>query len=123
MRKNSITTEEFIRRALLLPQHKNEKGEHKYTYEKVDYKKSNKKVIVTCKIHGDWEIVAGKHICENGQGCKKCAIAITKEEFLRKAQTKFGDRYCLDNIEYKGWQKRFYEISNRVYKMWKITSQ
>jgi len=43
----------------------------RYTYEKVVYKKSHEKVIITCKIHGDFEQTPHAH--KQGQGCPECA--------------------------------------------------
>lgn len=45
----------------------------KYTYELVDYKKSNKHVLVTCKIHGPFPITPNNH--RRGKGCRECGIA------------------------------------------------
>ena len=42
----------------------------KYSYEKVDYKRTHDNIIVTCPIHGDFEISPSNHL--KGQGCPKC---------------------------------------------------
>lgn len=41
-----------------------------YHYDKVNYKGSQVKVIIGCKIHGYFEQAAANHY--NGQGCRKC---------------------------------------------------
>jgi len=41
-----------------------------YLYSKVDYVSSHKKVIITCKIHGDFSKTPANHF--SGQGCPKC---------------------------------------------------
>jgi hypothetical protein len=49
----------------------------KYTYDKVDYVSSTKKVIITCKKHGDFKQVPPSHL--NGNGCPTCANKGTKK--------------------------------------------
>jgi len=41
-----------------------------YTYEEVDYKSFHEKVLITCKIHGDFPQVPASHLA--GNGCPKC---------------------------------------------------
>jgi hypothetical protein len=41
-----------------------------YDYSKVNYKNSKTKIIISCKIHGDFEKIASDHLV--GQGCQKC---------------------------------------------------
>jgi hypothetical protein len=41
-----------------------------YDYSKVYYKNSNNKILINCKIHGDFYKIARDHL--NGQGCQKC---------------------------------------------------
>ena len=52
--------------------------DNKYTYTKTEYKKSIKKVIITCPIHGDFYQTPSKHI--NGHGCPECAKLYRKKE-------------------------------------------
>ena len=49
------TTELFIEKA-------KEKHGGKFTYNKVNYKSSREKVIVTCPKHGDFEIEPASHV-------------------------------------------------------------
>ncbi|WP_296137531.1 GIY-YIG nuclease family protein [Psychrobacter sp. B29-1] len=49
------------------------KGVHKkghYSYEKAVYTRSNKKIIITCSVHGDFSQQANDH--KLGRGCAKC---------------------------------------------------
>jgi len=62
----------------------------KYNYSKVDYVNAQTKVIITCKIHGDFEQIPHLHL--QGCGCNECAKIIIKEnktftldEFITKA--------------------------------------
>jgi hypothetical protein len=56
-------TEEFIEKAIKVH------GE-KFDYSKVDYKKSNEKVTIICKKHGEIEQTPGNHLY--GFGCVRC---------------------------------------------------
>ena len=66
-----LSQEEFIKRAT-------EKHGGKYYYDKVNYRDSHTRVIITCPIHGDFKQLPYHHL--NGSGCKKCATALTKEK-------------------------------------------
>jgi very-short-patch-repair endonuclease len=57
------TLEQFIQEANLV---------HKgiYKYDNVDYKTTNKKVSIICKIHGDFPQTPSEHLL--GSGCPKC---------------------------------------------------
>lgn len=50
----------------------------KYDYSKTNYTTAHSKVIITCKIHGDFEQVANEH--RRGQGCPKCGSSFSKAE-------------------------------------------
>lgn len=60
-----VTTEDFIEKASL--RHNN-----LYDYTKVNYKKARSKVIITCKVHGDFSQAPNDHL--NGCGCQKCSL-------------------------------------------------
>jgi hypothetical protein len=63
--KNKILTQEqFIDRIKDIPN---------LSFEKTIYKDKRSKVIVTCKIHGDYETTA--EVLLKGNGCKKCALS------------------------------------------------
>ncbi len=67
----SSNTEEFIRRC------KSIHGD-KYSYNKVDYKYSLEKVIITCSEHGDFQQRAASHL--RGIGCPNCSYIKKKPE-------------------------------------------
>lgn len=75
----------------------------KYSYSKTKYVSTLKKVIVTCKVHGDFEIRADSHL--EGQGCKKC--------FLDRRKVKTQTNFFKEVISI---QKRNYDYSDTVYK-------
>ena len=80
----------------------------KYGYDKVDYKGSSEKVIVTCPMHGDFSQLPTSH--SNGAGCPKCGKEKRYKTILRKkgdafvarAKEKHGDKYGYDKVDYKG---------------------
>lgn len=63
--------EQFLKEAKEV--HKN-----KYTYDKVIYKHSDIKIIITCGKHGDFEQEPGTHLV--GRGCEKCSHSISNLE-------------------------------------------
>lgn len=69
--QQSSNRDKFIERSNLI--HNN-----RFTYDKVDYKNSRTKVIITCGHHGDFEQTPRKHV--HGQGCPKCCHRISIPE-------------------------------------------
>jgi hypothetical protein len=63
-KSRSMKFGDFIRRAILV-------HNDKYNYDKVDFKKSTDKIIITCPKHGDFQQQTMNHL--QGAGCKKCA--------------------------------------------------
>lgn len=59
------TTEDFIEKA-------NKKHDNLYNYTKSIYVNARKKIIITCKVHGDFKQSPNDHL--NGCGCQKCGI-------------------------------------------------
>jgi predicted nucleic-acid-binding Zn-ribbon protein len=57
-------TEKFIEKSILV-------HEDKYDYSKVDYINGNTKIIIICKIHGEFKKIPQCHLI--GQGCPKCS--------------------------------------------------
>lgn len=93
-----LTKEEFIKKA-------NEKHNGKYDYHKVDYVNAHTKVCIICPKHGEFFQIPGDHI--RGVGCPKCkgdklreSKTLTKEEFIKKAREKHGDKYDYSKVEY-----------------------
>ena len=86
--KRVVTTESFIAEA------KEIYGD-RYDYSKVDYKNRDHRVVVTCPVHGDFQVYAREHL--DGKGCPKCEKG---EKFLVKLKQKFGDKFGLDEFVY-----------------------
>lgn len=78
----------------------------KYSYYGVDYIRSNKKVKISCTIHGIFEQTPNAHL--GSKGCFKCARkangALKKfstESFIEKAKLIHGNKYIYDKVDYK----------------------
>ena len=84
-----VTTKSFIAEA------KEIYGD-RYDYSKVDYKNRDHRVIVTCPVHGDFQVYAREHL--DGKGCPKCDKG---EKFIVKLKEKFGDKFGLDEFVYE----------------------
>ena len=84
-----VTTKSFIAEA------KEIYGD-RYDYSKVDYKNRDNRVIVTCPVHGDFQVYAREHL--DGKGCPKCEKG---EKFIAKLKEKFGDKFGLDEFVYE----------------------
>jgi len=72
------------------------------TYEKTNYINSKIKIIVTCKIHGDYEISPKSYL--QGARCSKCGVEnkyITKEEAKAICASVHGDTYEYNWDTYK----------------------
>ncbi len=87
------TTNEFIQKA------KEVHGE-KYTYDKVNYLNQNTKVIITCRVHGDFEQTPKIHLKKFG--CSRCSEKAKKttNEFIQKAKEVHKEKYTYDKTEY-----------------------
>ncbi len=83
-----VTTESFIAET------KEIYGD-RYDYSKVVYKNRDHRVVVTCPVHGDFQIYAREHL--DGKGCPKCEKG---EKFIAKLKEKFGDKFGLEQFVY-----------------------
>lgn len=77
----------------------------KYDYSKVIFVDMKTKIIVVCRIHGDFEQYPHLHL--KGSGCHKCTALkmslerrMTKENFIDKAKKIHGDRYEYSKVVY-----------------------
>lgn len=87
---------------------------NKYDYSKVDYKKSNKDVIIICKKHGEFSQTPATHL--RGSGCKKCSIKksslkkrISNSSAIKRLKAIHGEKYDYSKVRYVG-QKGKIEI-------------
>ena len=93
------TLEEFIENA------RSVHGD-RYDYSKVDYIDTSTKVIINCKIHGDFKQTPNNHFIQK-QGCPNCGVITASnktrkstEEFIEKARSVHGDRYDYSEVDY-----------------------
>lgn len=77
MDKRNLTTEEFIRRA-------RKKHGNRYDYSKTVYTYSREKVIITCRVHGDFEMTANNH-ASRGSNCLQCLAVTRRRRNIRDA--------------------------------------
>lgn len=92
------TQEEFINKS-------NEIHNNKYDYSKVKYIDSQTKIIIVCKLHGEFNQEASSHL--GGCGCKKCGEIsahdkqrLTTEEFIIRAIDTHGNIYDYSKTNY-----------------------
>ena len=91
-----LSTQIFIEKSTLV--HGN-----KYSYDKVVYKNSRTKVVITCPVHGDFEQTASSHM--RGLGCLECKREnqkTTTNGFIAKSKIIHGEMYGYDKVEYTG---------------------
>jgi hypothetical protein len=81
-----------------------------YDYSKVVYVNSNTKILIICKIHGEFVQEACSYIA--GNGCKKCATArcwkttmFSQQYIIEKAIERHGDKYDYTKLIYQGSNK------------------
>ena len=78
----------------------------KYIYDKVDYKNNREKVIIICKIHGEFLQQPQHHLIT--LGCNKCSgnYSPTNNEWIECAKSVHGYKYDYSKIEYKNCDKK-----------------
>lgn len=76
---------------------------NKYDYSEFVYIGINKKSIIICTEHGEFLQTPDNHI-RGRQGCPKCSGNYKKSinDFIKKAQEIYGDRFDYSKFEYKG---------------------
>jgi hypothetical protein len=91
MRK--LGTAEFIRRSELV-------HGSTYDYSSTRYVTARVKVVITCRIHGEFLKLPNDHI--HGGGCQKCAqrVAPTTSEFIDKAMLLTAGRFDYSKAQY-----------------------
>lgn len=100
-KRKPYTLEEFIERC------KFHHGD-KYDYSLVEYVNNKTDVTLICPKHGNFTIKPQSLTSSRAHGCQKCGVeqrakkrALTKEEFIKKAQILHGDKYDYSLVEYK----------------------
>jgi hypothetical protein len=88
-----FNTQYFIERAIKV--HGN-----KYDYSKSIYKGSHKKITIICKIHDEFDQIAGDHL--SGHKCNKCGKSnkLTTQQFIERAIKVYGNKYDYSKVNY-----------------------
>lgn len=80
----------------------------KYIYHEDKYKNYSSKTIVTCPIHGDFEVIPDRHV-NRKTACKECKKKELSEkfllpfnEFVKRSRDVHGDKYDYSKSVYKG---------------------
>jgi len=83
----------------------------RYNYTKSVVKKKNDKVIITCKLHGEFRQLPGNHI--SGHGCPVCGQISRGEsqryslkQFLTSVKNIHGDKYDYSKVKYFNSQSK-----------------
>ncbi len=87
------STEDYVRQASIV-------HNGKYNYSKTIYSYAKDKVIIICPEHGEFSQTAVEHL--TGKGCPYCAgnVPVSKDEFLRRARDKYGDKFDYSHMDY-----------------------
>ena len=95
------STEEWIIRASKI----HNKHYNKYIYDKVNYRGSHSKIIITCPEHGDFMQMPYQHLTSHG--CPVCSVQKqgerkrrTKKEFVKAAKCFHHNFYTYNSMKY-----------------------
>lgn len=91
----------------------------KYDYSKTNYIDADTKLIITCKMHGDFRQSPNKHLA--GQGCPKCREELNREFHKRRSLIAKDEFISKANVIHLG--KYSYAKSNYVDAKTKLTIQ
>lgn len=97
-----LTKNEFVEKA------KNVHGD-KYNYDNVEYINNRTKVLITCKIHGDFYQTPAAHLL--GQNCPKCGI-INKANSHRTSWSDLVDKFKLVHGEKYYYEPQVFKTIN-----------
>jgi very-short-patch-repair endonuclease len=103
---NIMTTEIFIEKS------KNIHG-NLYGYSKVNYIRSNKKIIIECFRHGNFEQEPNNHL--QGRGCPKCKLSSGEKiihDYLSKNNIEFEIQKKFDECKYRKFLKFDFFLSD-----------
>lgn len=88
-----LTTEDFIKKSKI-------KHGEKWDYSKTHYNGSKKKLVIICKIHGEFLQNASDHL--SGCGCPDCdpTKRIGSSDFVTRARLVHGDKFDYSKVIY-----------------------
>ena len=118
--KNQKTHEQFI--AEVTEVHKGY-----YDYSLAKYTGVFDNITIICPVHGKFEQEARVHL--SGHGCPDCfrdkqkyIFNLTKEEFVRRARERHGDKFCYDITEYTKFVDRI-KVTCKIHGEFETTAQ
>ena len=89
----------------------NEVHNYKYDYSKSIYTKASEKLIIICKIHGEFNQTPANHVKDHG--CKKCGTEIIKqkqtisqEDFINRVNEKWPNLLDLSKTVYTNFKTK-----------------
>lgn len=83
---------------------------NKYDYSKVEYQRANKKVIIICNKHGEFEQTPHHH--KNGNGCPSCSYEnsfgqkMNTDQFISESIKRHGNLYDYSKSNYIGYKEK-----------------
>lgn len=74
-----------------------------YSYDYVNYLNNHTKIVITCNLHGNFNITPSDHIKSKGgcPQCRKIKITDTQENFLKECVKTHGNRYNYSKTIYR----------------------
>lgn len=79
-----------------------------FDYSRVHYTRNYRKVIISCKKHGDFRI-SPNHFLKSDYGCQKCGVAarseqqsLTRDQFIARANSRHDFKYDYSKTVYNG---------------------
>ena len=105
-----MSVQDFLRKATLVH------GD-RYSYEKVEYKNNRQKILILCKIHGDFFQTPGNHL--KGCGCPTCGNkrvsehqkqinGVSTEEFIERSKIIHCNKYNYSDTVYENYIKKVF---------------
>ncbi len=98
--RSKKASDEFISKSIV-------KHGDKYDYSKSVYVNNRTKVIIGCRVHGDFEQTPDAHCGEQAQGCYECSLSsrvegrlIKEDEFITRATAIHKGKYTYVNLGY-----------------------
>jgi len=98
------TLEQFIDKA-------EQKHGTKYDYSQSNYEGSSQKIIIICKLHGEFNQIPYDHEC--GHGCPTCAndlnaknATLDTKEIIQRFKEKHGSRYDYSLVKYTKYHSK-----------------
>ena len=78
----------------------------RYSYDRVVYVQAHDKVIITCKIHGDFKQTPNNHL--TAYGCTECGIESRAAKKTQKAKNSFIEKACATHGDKYDYSRVFY---------------